>query len=127
MKPNIVIVQPAHIESDAAIDAFCESLSDTHYVYLIRPGSAFRDDSPAGVRFLNHDLDRLPGFADVETVISVGDHNLAQSMMENYPAFAHLSWNPDSGNDFLDSFLTSAKVVQGDFGKKAEERLACAM
>ncbi len=127
MKPNIVIVQPAHIESDAAIDTFCETLSDTHYVYLIRPGSAPRDDSPAGVRFLNHSLDRLPGFAQVDMAIAIGEPDLAARLKMAYPASGHTAWNPNEGDAFLDSFLASTKIVRGDFGKADEKTFARAM
>ena len=127
MKPNILIVQPAHLEFDAAVDIFCESLSETHYVYLVRPGSAFRDDSPAGVRFLNHSIDRLPGFADVDTVIAIGEPGIADQLKKAYPASTHTAWDPTYDNDFLESFLASTKVVQGEFGNEAAERLNRAM
>lgn len=127
MKPNIVIAQPANIECDAAIDIFCESLSETHYVYLIRPGSAPRDDSPAGVRFLNHALDRLPGFADIETAIAIGDDGVADHLRKAYPQCELRTWDPEMDDTFLESFLSSGKVVEGSFGVHHDAELAKAM
>jgi hypothetical protein len=123
MKPNLLIVQPQPFESDPAIERFCETLSETHYVYLIRPLPAFRDDSPAGVRYLNFSPDRLPGFGDVESVIVVGAPEIAGRLKEQYPAARHGHWNFESDGEFPFDLLPSLSdtIIQGDFGHTAAE------
>lgn len=127
MKPNIVIVQPPHIGFDSLIESFCEKLSETHYVYLIRPSSEFRDDSPAGVRFLHHSLDRLPGFADVESAIAIGDPEIAGILKKAYPTSRLATWDPHRDSDFPESYLSDMTVIAGDFGRNSGDRLARAM
>ena len=97
MKPNLLIVQPPHVHLDFVIEQFCERFCESHYVYLTRPHSALREDSPAGVRFLNHSLDRLPGFGCVDTAISVGDVETAARLKESYPEAKLAVW--DLGDD----------------------------
>jgi hypothetical protein len=129
MKPNLVIVQPAHIHMDSVIEQFCEDFCDSHYVYLVRPNSEFRDDSPAGVRFLSHSLDRLPGFGRVDAAIAVADVEVASRLKECYPESKLALWNPgDTGElpDLIDSLL-GPTVVRGDFGESEERDFARAM
>lgn len=104
MKPNLLVVQPPNPEADDRVELFCESLSGSHYVYLIRPSSNPRDDSPSGVRFLNHSIDHLPGFADVDTVIAVGGNSIAGRLKRAYPASKLHLWNPASDGIFEKTF-----------------------
>lgn len=120
MKPSIIIVQPSHVTSDSEVEAFCELFCDSHYVYLIRPDSEVRDDSPAGLRFLCNSLDELPDFPDVETVISVGDFEVARVLGEAYPASRKTVWDPKIDTGFPTSAAQGgdATVVRADFRKK---------
>jgi len=129
MKPNLLIVQPPHVAADSVIDRFCESLCDTHYVYLIRPISTFREDSPAGVRFLNLSADRLPGFGEIESVIVVGDSEIAGRLQEKYPTAHHALWDLESEGELPFSLIPSlaGNVIDGKFGHATERELAHAM
>ncbi|MES2921941.1 MAG: hypothetical protein V4819_10350 [Verrucomicrobiota bacterium] len=129
MKPNLVILQPPHIDLDSVIEQFCESFCDSHYVYLVRPNSPPRDDSPAGVRFLNHPLDRLPGFGTVDTAIAVGDPTAAARLRECYPDSKLAVWHPGENGEVPDLILSLLRptVVRGDFGESEERDLARAM
>ena len=82
MKPNLLFVQTSQLEINAEIEKFCESFCDSHYVYLIRPNSTFREDSPAGLRFLSNPLDQLPGFAEVR---SMGDKAVNDIWLQKTP------------------------------------------
>jgi hypothetical protein len=116
MKPNLLIVQPHAAESDPTIDQFCETLCETHYVYLIRPLPKTLDDSPAGVRFLNFSLDHLPGFGEVEKVIIVDSPEITNRVKEKYPSARLDTWDRKSKQPSAES----AKILQGDFGQAAE-------
>ena len=105
MKPNLFIVQPPHIHLDAIVEEFCERLSDSHYVYLDRPHSDRREDSPAGVRFLSHPLDHLPGFGSVDTAISIGDTEAAACLRECYPEAKLAVWHPGDDGKIPDEIL----------------------
>ncbi|GAA5121812.1 hypothetical protein JIN84_01225 [Luteolibacter yonseiensis] len=126
MKPNLVIIQPPHVGMDAEVEQLCEEFCESHYVYLIRPHSAVRDDSPAGVRFLNHPLDNLPGFGRVDTAISVMDPEAMDSLRTFYPDSRTAVWDPREKNDFIDSLLKPT-VIRGDFGEHESRELARAM
>ena len=129
MKPNLVIVQPPHVLLDAVIEQFCEDLCDTHYVYLIRPDSPRREDSPAGVRFLSHPLDRLPEFGKVEAAVAVGDLEVAARLRESYPESKLAVWHPCENGEVPELILSliAPTVVRGDFGESQERDLARAM
>ena len=129
MKPNLIIVQPPHVCVDSMIEQLCEDFSETHYVYLVRPNSEIRDDSPAGVRFLNHSLDRLPGFGKVDMAIAVGDPLVADRLKECYPESKLALWDPRENSGFpeLIASLIRPKVVRGDFGEPQALELAHAM
>ena len=103
MKPNLIVFHQSDAASESAVETLCENFCDSHYVYLIRPGSEFRDDSPAGVRYLNHTLDRLPGFADVALTIAVGEPELEDALRSAYPESASTGWDPSYGQNFCDS------------------------
>lgn len=128
MKPNLLIVQPHSAESDSVIDRFCETLCETHYVYLIRPGMTLRDDSPAGVRFLNFSPNRFPGFGQVESVIVVGSSEIAGRLKEQYPTARHGRWDVEADGEFPFFLVPSLSetIIQGEFGQ-LEEPLARAM
>lgn len=117
MKPNLLVVQPSQRDADPAIDCFCEALAGTHYVYLIRPLTAFREDSPAGVRFLNFSPDGLPGFGEVESVIVVDDTEHTEILLEKYPAARHWHFDSSAG----DVLALSAEPQEGieEFGRAA--------
>lgn len=123
MKPNLIIVQPPHIDSDSTIDHFCETMCDTHYVYLIRKITKFQDDSAAGVRFLNFSLDRLPGFGEVETVIVIDSAEIAARFKEAYPAAHHALWDIESHGAFPVPLLPSRSqtIIQGEFGQGSDQ------
>lgn len=128
MKPNILVVQPSRRDADPAIDCFCEALSGSHYVYLIRPLTTFREDSPAGVRFLNFSAECLPGFGEVESVIVVDGLEHADVLQEKYPAARH--WHLDS--DACDVLKLSESgdpdtIIEGDFGTPAYQECARAV
>lgn len=129
MKPNLVIVQPPHIHLDSLIEQFCESFCVSHYVYLVRPHSAVRDDSPAGVRFLSHPLDHLPGFGSVDTAIAVGDAEAAARLRECYPDSKLAVWHPGENRAVPDEILSLLRptVVGGAFGESEERDYARAM
>jgi hypothetical protein len=129
MKPNLVIVQPSHIGMDSLIEQFCEDFCDSHYVYLVRPDSECREDSPGGVRFLNHPLDRLPRFGTVDAAIAVADHSVADRLKEFYPESYLAVWDPGDNSQLPDliATLVTPKVVQGSFGEPEELDLAQAM
>ncbi len=130
MKPNLLFVQTTRFEINPQIEKFCEHFCDTHYVYLIRPGSEFRDDTPSGLRFLNHSLDSLPGFADVDTVISVADEpEAADRLKEHYPSSRIEAWDTEDElrlPELLVSLLRPT-VVKGDFGTPTQGDFARAM
>ncbi len=129
MKPNLVVVQPPHIQMDSLIEKLCEDFCDSHYVYLVRPHSECREDSPAGVRFLNHPLDRLPRFGSVDTAIAVADPEVADRLKEFYPESILAVWDPSNRKELPDliSTLLKPKVVQGAFGESDHPDLAKAM
>ncbi len=129
MKPNLVVVQPPHVQMNSLIEQFCEDFCDSHYVYLVRPNSEVREDSPAGVRFLNHPLDRLPRFGSVETAIAVADPEVADRLKEFYPESALAIWDPNNREDLpnLLASLLKPKVIQGTFGETKSGELAQAM
>lgn len=128
MKPNLVVFQPSHIEMDPLIEQFCEDFADSHYVYLIRPHSVWRDDSPAGVRFLNHALDCLPRFGRVDTAIAVADHGVANRLREWYPDCRLAVWDPYNADQLTELIaIMKAKVVRGSFGEGWSRDLARAV
>lgn len=129
MKPNLVIVQPPHIHMDAAIERFCESFCDSHYVYLIRPDSVFREDSPAGVRFLNHSLDHPPGFGKVDAIIAVADPQVADRLRACYPESRLAVWHPGENDAVPDLKLSllGPVMVRDGYGGADESELARAM
>lgn len=129
MKPNLIVVQPPDFPFDAAVEQFCEGLCDSHYVYLIRPNSDFREDSAAGVRFLGHALDCLPRFGSVDTAIAVGDSKLAEILKNQYPESSLGIWHP-SGNLYKTyeiNDLLNPTVVRGEFGAVLDRDFAKAM
>jgi hypothetical protein len=124
MKPNLVVVQPPHIRLDSLVEQFCEDFCESHYVYLIRPDSAFREDSPAGVRFLSHPLDGLPGFGCVDTAIAVGDPEVAERLRECYPDSKLAVWHPRENGELpahINSLLRPT-VVAAEFGETGKKR-----
>ena len=129
MKPNILVVQPSPADGDSSIDHFCETLSKTHYVYLIRPIEGFREDSPAGVRFLNFSPERLPGFGEVESIIIVDGAEHASRLQEEYPTARQWLWNrnPDGGDPTSLVALDRDTIIQGDFSDSASAPYARAM
>ncbi len=129
MKPNLLFVQSADFDINPQIEKFCEYFCDTHYVYLVRTGSEFRDDSPAGLRFLNHRLDRLPSFAELDTVVSVADPRIADLLRTAYPESKLAIWDPEDEwhiPDVLVSLLRPT-IVQGDFNSPKKAEFAHAM
>ncbi len=129
MKPNLVVFQPYHVQLDNVIEEFCESFCDTHYVYLVRPHSKLRGDSPAGVRFLNHSLEGLPGFGKVDTAIAVGDPEVVARLRESYPTSKLAVWHPAENGDVPDKILSLLRptVLRGDFGGAVEPDFAQAI
>jgi hypothetical protein len=130
MKPNLVMVQPPHVCLDSVVEQICEELCDTHYVYLIRPNSTLRADSPGGVRFLNHSLDRLPGFGQVDMAIAVADPSVADRLKECYPGSKLAVWDPGGKGklpELIASLLRSTTVVRCAFGEPQESKFAHAM
>ncbi len=128
MKPNILVLQPSLSDSDLMIDHLCESLAETHYVYLVRPLQSSREDSPQGVRFLNFSPGYLPGFGEVETVILVDDLALTGRVREKYPMANH--WHVDSRVGDYTAFPdvdTADTIVEGDFGPAAYQERARAV
>ena len=123
MKPNLFIVQLPHIHLDAIVEEFCERLSNSHYVYLDRPDSDPRDDSPAGVRFLSHPLEHLPDFGSVDTAISIGDAKAAARLRECYPEAKLAVWHPGDDGKVPDEILLllaprAANIGSGDFEER---------
>lgn len=129
MKPNLIVVQPPHFHLDSIVEHFCEDLCDSHYVYLVRPDSEFRDDSEAGVRFLGHSLDSLPRFGSVEVVIAIADPALVELLKECYPESSLAVWDPgeDSEIPARIASLLRPTVVRGEFGIFNDPLLAKAM
>lgn len=131
MKPNLLVIQPSPSAADSAIDLFCESLSETHYVYLIRPLDAFREDSPAGVRFLNFSPAHLPGFGEVESIVLVDEADHAPRLEEQYPGARHWRMDSTSGPDFIIPGLSQPDtIISGDFGPPVYQKSrghACAV
>jgi len=127
MKPNLLVVQPPHVEADAAIDRFCESMCESHYVYLIRPITQSIEDSPAGVRFLKYSPDHLPGFGEVESVIVVDDPEIAGRVKEQYPTAHHSLWNLEIDGEAPDWSASPDAIIHGEFGHSTERELAHAM
>jgi hypothetical protein len=129
MKPNILVVQPSHPDSHPAIDCFCEALAGTHYVYLVRPLSSHRDDSPAGVRFLNFSPDHLPGFGEVESVIVVDGIEHTSLLQEKYPGARH--WHLDSDDsavvELTDGTAPDTTIIEGAFGTHGYQERARAV
>lgn len=110
MKPNLLFVQTTHLGINAEIEKFCECFCDSHYVYLVRPNSPFREDSPAGLRFLSNPLDQLPGFAAVRATVAIADPAAADHLQHTYPGNAHVFWDPEDESylpDLLVSLLNS--------------------
>ncbi len=126
MKPNLVVIQPPHIRLDAMIEKFCESFSESHYVYLVRPASVFREDSPAGVRFLNHPPDCLPRFGKVDAAIAVADPELAEQLKHCYPESRLALWDPREGGELPEEILSllNPAVIRGEFGGPHDADLA---
>jgi hypothetical protein len=114
MKPNLLVVQAADLEIDSLIEHFCEALSDSHYVYLVRPASGFREDSPGGVRFLNHSLDRLPRFGAVDTAIAIADPQVVKRLKEVYPDSKLAVWDPRENCNLP---LALASHLRGEFAQ----------
>ena len=132
MKPNLIVVEPPECPADARIESVCELLSEWYYVYLVRPGSGFRDDSPGGVRFLNHSLDRLPGFADVAIAVAIREAAVAERLKAAYPQSRLAIWHPDRElPQILEARLRlrglDSRVVAGDFRPRPAPELARAM
>lgn len=129
MKPNLIVLHLPNTAPDIEVEKLCERFCETHYVYLIRPGSVFREDSPSGIRFLNHSMDRLPGFADVALAIAVGDPEVEEMLRSAYPESTSTRWNPSYGDDFSDSmgWDIPGSIVRGEFAKSDRSGLALAM
>ena len=130
MKPNLVVVLPAEHHMDPVVEQFCEDCGDSHYVYLIIPNSEFREDSPAGVRFLGHPLDRLPRFGKVDIAIAVADPVVADRLKECYPESKLALWDPaenDGGLPQRIASLVRPRVVRGLFGESENRDFARAM
>ena len=129
MKPNLILVQTAHHDNATDVESLCERLASLGYVYLIRPGSAFRDDSPAGVRFLGNPLDGLPRFGKVDTVISVGDTATTRHLETFYEGAQITEWNPSAGKELPACLaeVLSTKVIPGNFSTARERRFSRAM
>lgn len=129
MKPNLVVIQPSDPNMDSMIERFCEEFCESHYVYLVRPHSEFRDDSPAGVRFLGHSLDQLPFFGSVDTAVAVAGPELAERIKDVYPESKLVMWDPKTNEDLpeLIGSIMKPKVVRGDFGEAEEENFAQAI
>jgi hypothetical protein len=129
MKPNLVLIQPPHVTADSVVDLFCEAMCETHYVYVLRPSATFCEDSPAGVRFLNLSLDRLPDFGEVESVVVVDGADIAARVQEKYPSAQLCHWSLELDGDFPAAFAPafSSTVIQGSFGRSADPQLAKAM
>ncbi len=126
MKPNLVIVQPPHIRMDSVVEQFCEKFCDTHYIYLVRPGSEFREDSAAGIRFLGHAMDSLPEFGSVDTVIAVADSEAAECLRRAYPESRSAVWHPGQNGDLIASLLQPT-LVRGNFASFRDDDLAHAI
>ncbi len=122
MKPNLLVIQLSDREIDSLIEQFCEELSASHYVYLVRPDSGLREDSPGGVRFLNHSLDCLPRFGSVDAAIAIKDSQMVDRLREVYPESKLAIWDPREENEFPDTIasLLQQSVVRGDFGEPKE-------
>lgn len=127
MKPNLLVVQPPHVDADAAIGRFCESMCESHYVYLIRPATQSIEDSPAGVRFLKYSPDRLPGFGEVESVVVVADPEIAGRVKEQYPTAHHALWNLETDGDSPLLQSRQDTIIQGEFGQASDQPLARAI
>lgn len=127
MKPNLLVVQPPHVDADPAIDRFCESMCESHYVYLIRPATQSIEDSPAGVRLLRYSPDRLPGFGEVESVIVVDDLEISGRVKEQYPTARHALWNLKTHGDSPLLETSPDTIIRGEFGQASDQPLARAM
>lgn len=129
MKPNLIVVQTAHSQINADIEQFLERFCDSHYVYLIRPGSGFREDSAVGLRFLSHSLDQLPDIVDVDAVISVGDPVAAGRLRESYPGSPLAVWDPEDRGCLPDLLvrLLAPSIVHADFRPSGDRDLARAI
>ncbi len=130
MKPNLIVVQPPDCIADERVEQLCETLCESHYVYLIRPASRFRADSPGGVRFLSHSLQRLPGFAEVDTVIAIREPAVAERLKEAYPHSNLHFWDPAEDHDLpeaIRSKLERSRIVEGDFSQRPDAELARAI
>lgn len=118
MKPNILVIQPAQADADPAIDHLCETLAETHYVYLVRPLTVLREDSSSGVRFLNFSPDHLPGFGEVDTVIIVDGVELAGWIQAEYPDAHHWHVDSQAGDYFaLPGAPPADTIIDGEFGQ----------
>lgn len=128
MKPNLIIVQPPHVREDSVIEQFCEIFCESHYVYLVRPNSKFREDSPGGVRFSSHPLDQLPAFGSIDIAIAVADPAVAARLRECYPESKLALWDPGGIGELPHAILTlRSSVIRGEFGESNERNFARAM
>ena len=129
MKPNLIVIQPPHVRMDSVIEEFCESFCDSHYVYLVRPDSAFREDSSAGVRFLSHSLDRLPAFGEMDSAIAIADPAIVDHLKRRYPGSKMALWDPGKDPESADLIVSLNKltVVHGEFGGSTHPELARAV
>ena len=74
MKTNLLVIDTSGETNAARLETLCEKLSADHYVYVMRPGSKFREDSPAGVRFIGNPISSPPLFGNLDHAVAfVGD------------------------------------------------------
>ena len=105
MKPNLLVVDTLGDGSHEIVESVCEELSRDYYVYLARPGSGFREDSPNGVRFVSNPLDALPRFGTLATVWSVGSRSVSAAVREAYPEADFHDWRPSGSSLSPEGFV----------------------
>lgn len=129
MRPNLIVVHQSDAASNSEVEKLCEKFCKSHYVYLIRPGSEFRDDSPSGIRYLGHSMDRLPGFADVALTIAVGEPEVEEALRRAYPESTSTRWDPGLGRDFSENLGWDVphSIIRGDFANARHGKFAKAM
>ena len=127
MKPNLLIFHPSDDHLNPIIEALCESYVHTHWVFLVKPGFRSDDDSSRGRKFLTDSLDDLPPLP-VETVIVVGNEQIASEITDHYSDSEVLFWNTEEESvEALKPATSSSKVVECDFGYVEKQELSRAM
>ncbi|BCX47346.1 hypothetical protein HAHE_12540 [Haloferula helveola] len=109
MKPNLLVVDTLGDGSREIVESVCEELSRDYYVYLARPGSGFREDSPNGVRFVSNPLDALPRFGTLATVWSVGNRSVSTAVRAAYPEADFHDWRPADSPQSPDGFVKALR------------------